>query len=414
VAERKLFFDVPGEGGGTRKVFKSQWLREQMGERNVATTRLSADRVARYQGKEKGASAGSARCIRVGLAELDEVLVQLCDPVVFAVLINRERVMDKERRQCTVKGTVGVGVGEIVGLQNKGEGKGQLPFLRERLFQAEETTVQVRPIAVVAVTEEGGEEGVMELQRGQYTNRQPFSFKGGRGVGLLKPSVLVREAGDRTEAVMQISLDDLKERLNLFGDEVRVVVSGGRGRQVDIPLDPNAAVVQAGGVEVDLFSEEKTSVLSCEACRWVGDLSAMKRMDMRHHAAGHAFLSDLPVSLCGYCGLDVGCSVVVREDKKLLSACSLKLANFNYSTLEGARRAALEKRLKLETEAEVAAATSLGIRRSKPRPTVQNIPIPCPVNACKDTIWKHNIIPHLLQNDHVLPVSHRTQPLRRR
>ena len=56
-------------------------------------------------------AGGSARCIRVGLAELDEALVQLCDPVVFAVLINRERVTDKERRQSLVKGTVGVGVG---------------------------------------------------------------------------------------------------------------------------------------------------------------------------------------------------------------------------------------------------------------------------------------------------------------
>jgi len=135
---------------------------------------------------------------------------------------------------------------------------------------------------------------------------------------------------------------------------------------------------------------------------------------MRHHAAGHAFLSDLPVSLCGFCGLDVGCSLVVTEENKLLATCSLKLAGFSYSTLEGTRRAALEKRLKLEADAEVAAATSLGLRRSKPRPTVQNIPIPCPVDACKDTIWKHNIIPHLRQHDHAVPVSGRGQEWRRR
>lgn len=57
--------------------------------------------------------------------------------------------------------------------------------------------------------------------------------------------------------------------------------------------------------------EEKTSTVSCEACRRVGDRLEMKRPDMRHHAAGHAFLSDLPVSLCGFCGLDVGCSLVL-------------------------------------------------------------------------------------------------------
>ena len=86
-------------------------------------------------------------------------------------------------------GTVGVGVGEIVGLQNREQGRGQLPYLREGLIQAAETTVEVRPIAVVAtMAEEGGEEVVMELQRGIYTTKQAFSFKGGRFVSLHKPA----------------------------------------------------------------------------------------------------------------------------------------------------------------------------------------------------------------------------------
>ena len=90
------------------------------------------------------------------------------------------------------------------------------------------------------------------------------------------------------------------------------------------------------------------------------------------------------------------------------------LANFNYSKHEGARTQALDKRLKLETEDEAATATSDALRRSKPRPTVQNIPIPCPVAACGKTIWKHNITPHLLEKDHVLPVSVRATQWRRR
>jgi hypothetical protein len=311
-------------------------------------------------------------------------------------------------------GTVGVGVGEIVGLQNRGQGRGQLSYLREGLFQAEETLVQVRPIAVVAtMAEEGGEEGVMELRRGHYTTRQAFSFKGGRFVSLLKPDMVMVEDGDRTEATWQISLDHLKERLGLLGDEVRVIAGGGRGKELEVPLDPTASVLEAGGVRMELFSEEETEIVSCEPCRRVNDRSEMRRADMRHHVAGHAFLSDLPVSICGFCGLDVGCTLVVKEDK-LLSTCSLKLANFNYSKHEGARKKALQDRLGLETEVVVAAATSEALRRSKPKPTVQNIPVPCPVDACGKTIWKHNIIPHLLENDHTLPVSGRAQPWRRR
>ena len=95
---------------------------------------------------------------------------------------------------------------------------------------------------------------------------------------------------------------------------------------------------------------------------------------------------------CGFCGLDVGCTLVVKGDK-LLSSCSLKLAYFNYSKHEGARESALKDRLRLETEVVVAAATSQALRRSKTRPTVQNIPIPCPVDACGKTIWKYNSSP---------------------
>jgi hypothetical protein len=95
-------------------------------------------------------------------------------------------------------------------------------------------------------------------------------------------------------------------------------------------------VLEAGSVRMELFSEEETATVSCEPCRKMNDLSEMKRADMRHHVAGHAFLSALPASICGFCGLDVGCTLVVKGDK-LHSSCSLKLAYFNYSKHEGAR-----------------------------------------------------------------------------
>jgi hypothetical protein len=253
----------------------------------------------------------------------------------------------------------------------------------------------------------------MELQRGIYTTKEAFSFKGGRFVSLHKPDMVMVEDGDRAEVTWQISLVDLKERLGLLGEEVRVVAGGGKGKELGVPLDPYAAVLEAGSVRMELFSEEETATVSCEPCRKMNDLSEMKRADMRHHVAGHAFLSALPASICGFCGLDVGCTLVVKGDK-LHSSCSLKLAYFNYSKHEGARESALKDRLGLETEVVVAAATSQTLRRSKTRPTVQNIPIPCPVDACGKTIWKYNIIPHLLEHDHTLPVSGRGQQWRRR
>lgn len=71
--------------------------------------------------------------------------------MVFAVLKDRERETDRALGMVTIKGALGVGVGEIVGLQNKEQGRGRLSFLREDLFLAADTTVQVRPIQVAAV-----------------------------------------------------------------------------------------------------------------------------------------------------------------------------------------------------------------------------------------------------------------------
>jgi hypothetical protein len=83
-------------------------------------------------------------------------------------------------------------------------------------------------------------------------------------VSLLKPDMVMVEDGDRTEATWQISLDHLKERLGLLGDEVRVIAGGGRGKELEVPLDPTASVLEAGGVRMELFSEEETEIVSCE------------------------------------------------------------------------------------------------------------------------------------------------------
>ena len=154
-----------------------------------------------------GAGGGGRR--KVVVTEMDEPMVELGDPVVFAVLKDRERETDRALGMVTIKGALGVGVGEIVGLQNKEQGRGRLPFLREDLFLAADTTVQVRPIqvAAVAAAEEEGEDGavaVLELRLEEYTTREPFTFQGGRLVGLLKPEVVQKQDGGRTQHFYQI------------------------------------------------------------------------------------------------------------------------------------------------------------------------------------------------------------------
>lgn len=55
--------------------------------------------------------------------------------------------------------------------------------------------------------------------------------------------------------------------------------------------------------------------MSCKPCRGSLDLSEMTQKNMRHHIAGHAFLSDVPMSICGFCGVgiaEMGCSLVVK------------------------------------------------------------------------------------------------------
>jgi hypothetical protein len=64
VAERKLFFDVPVEGGGTREVSKPQWLREQLGRatwRRPGSLRI-ASRATRARRKAvRRAAVGASR-----------------------------------------------------------------------------------------------------------------------------------------------------------------------------------------------------------------------------------------------------------------------------------------------------------------------------------------------------------------
>jgi hypothetical protein len=425
-ADRKLFFDLPGG-----KKHKARWLREAIGSGGVGTTRGSADRVSRYQGMEKGGMRGDGGAGGRGrrnlvATEMDEPLVEVGDPVVFAVLKDRERETDRALGMVTIKGVLGVGVGEIVGLQNKEQRGGRLPFLREDLFLAADTTVQVRPIqvAAVAAAEEEGEEGavaVLELRLEEYTTREPLTFQGGRLVGLLKPQVVQKVDGGRTRHIYQIDTSHVRERLALLAEEVRVLGTDGLHALECLPVEPKASVAQAGTVEVLLGREKDMKIVRCEACVRGNSSSQMERADLRLHAAGHLFLpsSSTPKSLCGFCGLELAqsrCSVEVKNGK-LLSTCSFKLARLKYRMYAEEREVELKHRLALERESEVAAATNagLGLGGSKAgKAVVRNIPIPCPVPSCSSVIWKLNLIPHLLEGDHPLPVPGRAQRWRKR
>ena len=425
-AERKLYFDLPGG-----KKHKARWLREAIGSSGgLGTTRGSADRVSRYQGMEKGGmrgdrGAGGRGRRKVVATEIDEPLVEVGDPVVFAVLKDRERETDRSLGMVTIKGVLGVGVGEIVSLENKEQGGGRLPFLREDLFLAGDTTVQVRPIQVAPVTavEEEGEEGavaVLELRLEEYTTREPFTFRGGRLVGLLKPQVVQKVDGG-TQLVYQIDTSHLQERLALLAEEVRLLVNDGPHGVEGLPVERQAAVPQAGTVDVFLGKEKDEKTVRCEPCQRGLQVSEMERADLRLHAAGHLFLRAVSSSksLCGFCGLELAqsrCSVDVK-DGKLLSTCSFKLARFKYRVYAEERERDLRQRLAMEGESEVAAATKLrlGLGGSKAgKAVVRNIPIPCPMPGCNSVIWKLNLIPHLLEGDHPLPMPGRAQHWLRR
>jgi len=43
-----------------------------------------------------------------------------------------------------------------------------------------------------------GEDGVVELERGHYTSKQAFLFKGGHFMSLLKPEMVVIEGENST------------------------------------------------------------------------------------------------------------------------------------------------------------------------------------------------------------------------
>ena len=179
-----------------------------------------------------------------------------------------------------------------------------MPFLREDLFLATDTTVQVRPIEVATVTAAGeeGEEGavaVLELRPEEYTTREPFTFRGGRLVGLLKPQVVQKVCGGRTQHIYQIDTSHVRERLALLAEEVRLLGINGLHALEGLPVEPKASVAQAGTVEVLLGRERDMKIVRCEASVRGNSSSQMERADMRLHAAGHLFLpsSSTPKSL---------------------------------------------------------------------------------------------------------------------
>jgi hypothetical protein len=108
----------------------------------------------------------------------------------------------------------------------------------------------------------------------------------------------------------------------------------------------------------------------------------------------------------------------LTKGSALESTCSFKLPGFKYAKFARRREEELQRRLALVGEAAVAAATEaglgLGACAKAPRVTVQNHPIFCPIPGCKVLIWKLNLIPHLLEDGHPLPLDGRAQQWRRR
>jgi hypothetical protein len=202
---------------------------------------------------------------------------------------------------------------------------------------------------------------------------------------------------------------------------VRLLGTDGLHGLEGLPVERQASVAQAGTVDVLLGKEKDMKIVRCEPCLRGSNCSEMERADLRLHAAGHLFLPSLssPKSLCGFCGLELAqsrCSVEVK-DGKLLSTCSFKLARLKYRLYAQEREGELRRRLALEGGLAVAAATKvgLGLGGSKAgKAVVRNIPIPCPMPGCSSVIWKLNLIPHLLDGEHPLPLSGRAQRWRSR
>lgn len=113
----------------------------------------------------------------------------------------------------------------------------------------------MRPIEVAAafVAEEEGEEGavaVLELRLEGYTTRAPFTFRGGRLVGLLKPQVVQKVDRGRTRHINQIDISHVPDRLALLAEEVRLLGTDGLHALSSLPVQPKASVAKAGTVEV--------------------------------------------------------------------------------------------------------------------------------------------------------------------
>ena len=147
-------------------------------------------------------------------------------------------------------------------------------------------------------------------------------------------------------------------------------------------------------------------------------MSEMEWAGLRLHAAGHLFLRTVssPKSLGGFCGLELAqsrCSVDVK-DGKLMSTCSFKLARLKYRLYAQVRERDLRQRLALEGKLAVAAATKVDLGLGGSKAVVRNISIPCPMPGCSSVIWKLNLIPHLLECDHPLPLLGRAQRWRKR
>ena len=396
-------------------------------QQGVALTKLSADRTRRVQGlaKDVQASGRGAGGKAFSIAEADTATVNVSDPVVVFVSLRTEAKKDYKTNIVTTKAIMGVGVAEITSLQNKGVGKGLLASMPEPAFAAAETVVEVRLLKLVRAE---GAEGVLELLRGHYITEKPLQLKGGQFIALLKPEVvvkevLVEEGGAEHErqtkktAVMEIDMQHLEERANLFAEEaegrLRAVRDGGR-------LLPKVEAVRLLPDDVTrelVVREEKDlAVVTCLPCQKVRQCTEMKRGAMRYHAAGHLLLSQKPISGCGFCGVDLvegGCVVEVT-DGALFSNCYYQLSSFKYQRKHQEREEALAARLAV-SEQDWAAATRDALKGKGAQ--VLNFPIKCPVQACGALIWKYNLIPHLLDTTkgvHPVPGGARCQAWRQR
>ena len=435
--ERRDALVEAGEGDKARKgvfkigegeaVPKAAWLAKALVQQGVALSKLSADRTRRVQGlaKDVQASGVGAGGKAFSPADADAPMVCVYDPVLIFVSLRTEATKDHTTAVITTKAIMGVGVAEITTLQNKGVGKGLLACMPEAAFASAETVVEVRLLKVVGAS---GMQGVLELRRGHYITQKPLQLKGGQFIGLLKPDVVMEEVvvmdsdsdheqQTKKTAVMQIDVEHLEERADLFAQEVEGRLHGLKdGARLLPKADALRLLPEDVTRELVVRKEKDEAVLTCLLCSKKNERSEMARAAMRQHVAGHLLLGRRPVSGCGFCGVDLvegGCIVEV-EGGVLLSNCSYRLSSFKYQPKNKEREDALAKWL-TESEESRAAATREALMGKGAQ--VLNFPIKCPVQACGKVIWKYNLIPHLLDTtngSHPVPGGSRCQPWRQR